>query len=153
MNWGIIVSLFLFSTVKFMFAPIGGSVAGIPFWETYFACALGGTVGAATFYFSAGFFMKRSEEKYQLRMEEAEKTGKPIPKKKKFTRMNRLIVRIKSSLGIYGVALFAPFILSVPVGSIITAKFYKDDKRTFAIITLGMFTNCLATTGLSYLFA
>ena len=38
---------------------------------------------------------------------------------------------MKRSVGIIGIAFWAPFFLSIPLGSIITAKFYGDNKNTF----------------------
>jgi hypothetical protein len=53
-------------------------------------------------------------------------------------------------LGIVGISFYAPFFLSVPIGSIISAKFFGKDKRTFPLIVLGIGVNGLITTGLAY---
>ncbi len=67
MNWPGITSIFLLSTVKFLFAPFGGVPLGLHFYETYFAAVFGGTLSAAFFYFSSGrlmlYFKKRAEIK------------------------------------------------------------------------------------------
>ena len=65
--------------------------------------------------------------------------------------MNKFIVKLKRSIGIVGISFWAPFFLSIPVGSIVTAKFYGDDKRTYPLIVIGMFINALVTTGFAYL--
>ena len=65
--------------------------------------------------------------------------------------MNKFIVRIKRRFGIFGISMYAPLILSVPIGSIITAKFYGKDKRTFPLIVVGIIINGALTTGLAYL--
>ncbi len=83
-------------------------------------------------------------------LKEAEQKGIQIPHKKVFTRGNKLVVRMKRSLGIVGISMFAPLFLSVPIGSIISAKFYGKDKRTFWFIGLGMFVNGAITTGITY---
>ena len=62
MNWGII-SLFGVSTVKFLFAPFGGKIAGLTFIETYVSCCSGAIFSAAIFYFSADYYMKKAIEK------------------------------------------------------------------------------------------
>ena len=134
-----------------MFAPFGGPKAGLTFTETYLSCVAGGIFGATIFYFASSYFLERSKQKKQNKKDLLIKQGLPVPKVKNFTRMNKFIVRIKRSLGIYGTAFWAPFFLSVPIGSIVTAKFYSDDKRTFPLIVLGMFMNGLVTTTISYL--
>ena len=54
-------------------------------------------------------------------------------------------------MGIVGISFWVPFLLSVPIGSIITAKFYGDDRRTYPLIVVGMFLNGVLTTGLAFL--
>ena len=84
-------------------------------------------------------------------IKEALKKGLPPIQKKKFTRMNKFIVKIKGSLGIVGISFWAPFFLSIPIGSIVTAKFYGENKKTYPLIIVGMFINGFATTGIAYL--
>ena len=151
MSWGLIATVFLLSTIKFMFAPLTGSGLGLPFWETYVASVAGGTFGAAIFYFSSELLLKYSRKKKIAKEEEATRLGLTITCKKKFNKTNRFIIRIKRSLGIYGICFWAPFFLSVPIGSIIVAKFYGKLKKTFPLIVIGMAINALVTCGLAYI--
>ncbi len=136
-----------------MFTPFGGPAAKLSFFETYFACVAGGTFSAAFFFFASGYFMRKAQEKKIKSIEDAQKNVIPIKPKKIFTKANKSIVRLKNKLGIYGICFYAPLFLSVPIGSIITAKFYGKEKKTFPLITLGMFINGFITTGLAYLIA
>jgi prolipoprotein diacylglyceryltransferase len=77
--------------------------------------------------------------------------SKILKKKKKFTKTNRAIIRLKQKLGIYGICFWAPFFLSVPIGSIIVAKFYGKQREAFPLIIVGMFLNAFLMTSLSYL--
>jgi len=150
MKWGLYAVFFGLSTVKFMFTPFGGIAAKFSFIETYLSCVSGAIFSAAVFYFSSEYFLKRAHLKRKAARLEAQRTGVPLKQKKKFTRMNKFIVRIKRRFGIIGVSMYAPFFLSVPVGSIIAAKFYGKDKRTFPLIVFGMFFNGAITTGIHY---
>lgn len=152
MEWGVISGIFFLSFVKFMFATIPGSVADIPILHTYISTVSGGIVGAAIFYFMAEFFMIAQHNKVKRKRQLAEENGIVYKEKKKFTRMNRFVVRIKMKLGIYGICFWAPFFLSVPIGSIIAAKFYGKKKQTFLLISLGMAINGAVTTGIAYIF-
>ena len=151
MNWAAI-SLFGVSTVKFLFAPFGGKIAGLTFIETYVSCCSGAILSAAIFYFSANYFIKKAIEKNTKIRKDFLDQGLPIPVKKRFTRMNKVVIRMKRSIGIIGIAFWAPFFLSIPLGSIITAKFYRHNKNTFLLIMAGIFLNGLITTGITYLF-
>lgn len=138
-----LASVFFLATFKFMFTPIVGLQSGLTFFETYFGTVSGGLFSAAIFYFSASYFMKRAQRR---------KAEGKTKKKKVFNRTNKTIIKIKRSLGIYGTCFLVPLFLSLPIGCIITAKFFKHDKRTFPLITLGIFFNACVTTSLTYLF-
>jgi len=141
---------FFLSMIKFLFAPFGGPAYNLTFLETYLACVSGAVFSATIFYFMSEFLMVKAHKKRIQKFQEAQEKGIELPYKKKFTYMNKLVVRTKMKAGIFGVAMYAPLFLSVPVGTIIAAKFYGKDKRTFPLIVLGMFVNGLITSGLAY---
>jgi hypothetical protein len=150
MNIGKYSIFFFLSMVKFLFTPFGGPAAKLTFMETYLSCVAGGVFSAFIFFFMSDFFMKKAVLKRREQYQAALKNGAVIPFKKKFTFMNKLVVRMKMKIGIFGVAMYAPLFLSVPLGSIITAKFYGKEKKTFPLIVLGMFINGLITSSLAY---
>jgi hypothetical protein len=152
MAWGAISSLFFISWIKFMFAPFGGPALGLSFLETYTGCITGAILSSALFYFSADYLMDRATAKRIQKQKEALKNGSPMKRKKNFTRMNKFIVKIKRSLGQVGICFWAPFFLSIPIGSIISAKFYGHSNKSYPLIVLGIFLNGIVTTGIAYLF-
>tara|TARA_B110000285_G_scaffold89057_1_gene102181 strand:+ start:753 stop:1211 length:459 start_codon:yes stop_codon:yes gene_type:complete len=152
MAWGAISSLFFVSWIKFMFAPFGGPALGLTFLETYTGCVTGAILSSALFYFSADYLMERANTKRIQAKKKALINGTPVKQKKNFTRMNKFIVKIKRSLGQIGVCFWAPFFLSIPIGSIISAKFYGHSSKTYPLIVLGIFLNGIVTTGIAYLF-
>ena len=153
MLWGKYIGFFGFSMIKFLFTPFGGPKAGLSFIETYVVCVAGAVVSAAIFYFSSEFFLIRAHKKRKELLLQSIESGIPLKQKKKFTKTNKLIVRIKHKLGIIGVAFYAPLFLSIPIGTIITAKFYGKEKRTFPLIILGIGINGILTTGTAYIIA
>lgn len=143
LNWGLILTGFGLGTFKFLFAQWGtygiyhNSVSENPeigILQIYFSVMAGAWVSMASFYFLSGTLMKRAAEKRKRARIEALEKGIEFHEKKKFTRMNKLIVWIKQNIGIYGVTLIAPLFLSIPLGSIICAKFYGKRKRTFLLM-------------------
>lgn len=154
MRWGVYIGLFGASTIKFMFAPLAGPHFDPPlsFLETLLSCAAGAIVSSSIFFFSARFFMDRAARKYQEKLRKSQEEGIPFKQKKKFTRMNKFIVRIKHSIGIIGVCFWAPLFLSIPLGSIIAAKFYGHKRIAYPLIVTGIFLNGLVITTLAYLF-
>ena len=109
------------------------------------ASALGGYFSAVIFYFASEkvilFQQKRKEAKIQK--------GSYKPKKK-FTRTNKWVVKIKKTFGILGLTYLAPLFLSVPVGSVICAKFYNENKYTFPLIILWISVNSVLLNLLWY---
>jgi len=153
MLWGKYIGFFGFSMIKFLFTPFGGPKAGLSFIETYIVCVAGALLSATIFFFSSEYFLKRAHKKRKDLILKSIESGIPLKQKKKFTKTNKLIVRIKHKLGIIGVAFYAPLFLSIPIGTIITAKFYGKEKRTFPLIILGIGINGVITTGIAYIIA
>jgi hypothetical protein len=144
--WGKLLGLFSLSTIKFMFGPFGGPALGLSFIETYLSCILGAMVSASVFYFASEYFFKKAHDKKAAHI--AAGTLKP---KKAFTKTNRMIVNLKRKVGIVGVCFIAPFLLSIPGGTIITAKFYGKRKITYPLILIGICCTGAVTTTLAYL--
>jgi hypothetical protein len=51
--------------------------------------------------------------------------------KKKFTKRNRRIVRVKQKYGLIGIAMITPFLLSIPVGVFLVVRYYHTSKSRF----------------------
>ena len=152
MVWGSYITVFLLSTIKFMFAPFTGALLKLSFLETFLICAIGGTVSAAFFFYSSELFIVRSIVNKRKRKAEALANGLEWIEKPNFTKTNKLIVKMKRTFGIYGICFWAPLFLSVPIGTIITAKFYGKLKQSFPLIVIGMFLNSLIMSSIAYLF-
>lgn len=145
-------TLVFFSTWKFMFAPLLGFASGFTFLETFVSCMIGALISSSIFYFGSNYFMQKALERSIRKKERLVARGKSVKVKKRFTKMNRRIIRVKRSIGIYGACYLFPYFLSIPLGSIITAKFYKHQKKTYPLIVLFLTINCLIVTSATYLF-
>jgi len=153
MKYSIYIGLLALSTIKFLFAPFGGPALKLNFFETYFSCIIGAIVSSTFFFFLAEYFLKRSYNKKREAILNAEKNGIVLPRKKVFTKMNKSLIKVKHKLGVFGISFLAPLFLSIPVGTIIVAKFYGKNKYSYPLIILGIFVNGIITTGISYLIA
>ena len=56
--------------------------------------------------------------------------GAPVRGRRVFTRTNRFIVRVKRGHGMHGLAMITPPLISIPIGSILAAKYFHHDRRT-----------------------
>lgn len=150
MKWGAITAVFFLSFVKFMFAPFTGAGLRLDFFSTWISTFSGGLVSALVFYFMSDYFMKRYQRKKIEKKLKLEAAGQVYVGKKNFTKINRTIIRLKLGIGQYGICFLAPLFLSVPIGSIICAKFYSHQKNTFSLIVLGLAINSFLLSILAF---
>jgi hypothetical protein len=150
MKWGAITAVFFLSFVKFMFAPFTGAGLKLDFLSTWISTFSGGVVSALVFYFMSDYFMKRYQRKKIEKRIRMERAGLLYKHKRNFTKLNRTIIRLKHRIGQYGLCFFAPLFLSVPIGSIICAKFYGHQKNTFSLILIGLAINSFLLSILAY---
>ncbi|OIQ31889.1 MAG: hypothetical protein BM555_05015 [Crocinitomix sp. MedPE-SWsnd] len=140
LNWGLISLGFGMGTFKFLFSHWLAYAAADPTFFDIIQIFIATTVGAwfsmSIFYWSSGILMRRAAKKREEKLKWAADNGIEVKKKKTFTRMNKTIVWIKMKIGIFGVTLIAPLFLSIPIGSIVCAKFFGDQKKTFPLMLL-----------------
>lgn len=136
-------------TVKFMFAATSMMAFSVSYWEVVFATFLGAFVSFNFFFFFSGLLMERAKEKKLIKIKDG--TLKP---KKQFSKMNKFIVKMKlSSFGYFVLVIVGPMVLSIPIGSIIIAKFYRRIKFTYwlEIVSLFVWANLFTLANL-YIF-
>lgn len=75
-----------------------------------------------------------------------------LPKKaKKFTKMNRRIIRVRQRFGLWGIALITPPIFSIPVGAIVASSMYSNKKRIFATMFVSVLFWSILSSVVSYM--
>jgi hypothetical protein len=74
-----------------------------------------------------------------------------IGKKKKntFSKRNRMLVKVMKSYGLIGISFLSPIILSLPVGTFIALRYYKDKKQVFIYLWLGVLFWSIIFSGFS----
>jgi len=120
------LGIFLLSSVKLLFAPGAGIAAGLSLHQTALMTSTGGCCGVLFFYHSGHWFM---EQINHLISSKGRTYGlKPRIRKKSFTRRNRMLIRLKYQFGMLGIAVLTPAVISIPIGSVVAARFYWDNK-------------------------
>lgn len=104
------LGIVLLASVKLLFSPFTAIATGFGFIESALLCALGGSIGVTVFFWLSDFLSNKFKSKAD---------------KKKFTRTNKFIIKMKHKIGMKGLALIGPPFLSVPLSSAIMAKFYR----------------------------
>ncbi|MCE3279424.1 MAG: hypothetical protein K0S44_1615 [Bacteroidetes bacterium] len=134
-SWWEIASVFLLSTVKFVFGAVPMALGlGFSFFEAVFVTTLGGITGSTIFVLLSGKIVD------YLKKRRAEKLAKgEIKPKKAFTKKNKIIVWVKMRFGLLGIAFLTPFLLSIPLGCFLAVRYFDGKQR----ILIYMFTSVL----------
>lgn len=116
-----LVALGLFASVKFLFAPPALIYLGYGVATTFITTMIGASAGAITFFYGGKGIIDAWSKLFPSKKE-----------KKKFTKGNRRIIRLKQKFGLWRFC-FAAVVLSIPVASILLAKFYSNGKKTIPV--------------------
>lgn len=121
-----ILSVFLMSTVKFVFGGVPLALGlGFSFFQAVTVTSLGGFVGVAVFvntsdkliaYLKKRKILKQLENPNQVR-------------KKSFTRTNKIIIIVKQRFGLLGISLLTPLLLSIPIGCFLAVRYFNDKQK------------------------
>lgn len=114
--------------LKFLFSPIVSYQFGHSYLQTVLLTSAGGGLGALIFYRGGRQVLEWLRNRAVRKRARALAAGlrpKPV-----FTRTNRLIVRLKHTYGLYGMAFALTPLLSVPVTALLAAKYFRHDERT-----------------------
>ncbi len=111
--------------------PVAIFAFKMTFIETLFYTNIGGLIGIiASLFLSKGIIYFWN--KLNLR-----KRGKRKKNRKTFSKRNRRLVRLKAKYGMPGIAILTPVILSIPIGTFLTAKYFGHKKTSYLYLFLG----------------
>lgn len=140
--------MFLLATVKYFYTPIYAFIIGLDFFETLLTLILGGVFGFFVFYYFSNLLIlsariiKPTIVKYTpggiLNSYRSWKQKKAIKRKgrKKFSKRNKMIVKIRSNYGMWGICLLSPVLLSIPLGSFLLRRYYYHRKSAIPVMIL-----------------
>jgi len=130
-GWG------LLTIVKFAFTPSAMIAAGYNWLETFVTTSTASVIGVGLFYFFGDLI-------FNLFARLRRNPGR------KFTKMNRRIVHMKSKYGLRGMGLIALF-LSIPLAGLLTARFFHDYRKAVPALMLAFALWSFFLTSLSWI--
>ncbi|TNF23976.1 MAG: hypothetical protein EP314_08545 [Bacteroidetes bacterium] len=125
-----ILLVVILSATKFLTAPITSLNIGFGYLETLLITSIGGLIGVTFFYYLSSAIMALI-----ARWSSRKTSGKTKKRKKKFTWKNKLIVHVKREYGLIGLAALTPTILSIPVGTFLAARYFRDPKQVITYLS------------------
>jgi hypothetical protein len=129
-----LVPIFLLCMVKFVVGvPALYAATKWEFLPMFLFSTLAGSCGIIAFlFFERGLMNFWTAIKHRLRIK-----SKPAPKRR-FTKRNRMLVKIINSYGLPGIALITPTIISIPVGTILAGRLFNNHKRVFLFLAVSV---------------
>jgi hypothetical protein len=144
MAWRNYFIIFGLAQVKFLFAAsiAYATMDDLSFLEIFIPTVLG-----ALFCFNLVFLLSNRIMQYAHKKRVKKNAISDRKPKKIFSKKNKLIIKLKrSNKGFFFICLLAPLFLSIPIGTIIVAKFYGDRPSAYYFVSiLLIFTSFLLT--------
>lgn len=144
-----IIQVFLLATVKYVVTFPFALLIGLNLQQTLIAVTLGGIAGFFFFYHLSGFAIKRFHHvksflrkhlplSVRLKYRQLIAWRKGLTGERVFSRRNRLIVRLRSKLGLAGIIILSPVVLSIPIGAFLLNKYYSKHKFAMPYMVLSI---------------
>jgi hypothetical protein len=111
--------------------PIAIYAMRMSFAETLIYTNIGGILGTLISVYFSGILIKLWNEYWPEKLKLHRKT------RKVFTRRNRWYVKIKLKYGLLGIVVLSPVLLSIPLGSFLTVKYYGIKKTNIIWLIAG----------------
>jgi len=131
-----ILIVFLVSSVKFLFAPALSFSMGLNFVQTWLSTTAGGLVGVVVFFFFSKWILQLYSMYFfyyfhLLRVKIYNSMNVKVPKfipARRFTKRNRMIIKIVKKFGMAGIVILTPVLLSIPFGTFIATRYYSTNR-------------------------
>ena len=145
-----LLSVFLVASIKYFWATPYSFGMKLNEWETIFFMETGGILGFLFFYYFFGFLFKElkllwpivyhfTPVIFKVRFEMWLKRHRVQRMyARKFTKRNKLIVRMRRRYGMWGLVILSPIILSIPVGALLGNKYFRHDHHFIPYMLLSI---------------
>jgi hypothetical protein len=111
--------------------PIAIYVMRMSFLDTLIYTNIGGILGTLISVYFSGFLLKLWIDYWPKKFNFQRK------EQKIFTKRNRWFVKIKLKYGLFGIVILSPVLLSIPLGSFLTVKYYGIKKTNIIWLIAG----------------
>jgi len=139
-----IVVVVAWGTLKMLVAASFGAGYGFPFLKNFLWTSVGSCLGVLVFYSLSEHLTEYARRRWLRKR--AERTASGGTNARIFTKRNRRIIRIKHSSGYLGVAALTPLVFTIPLGSILAARFFHHDRRTIPALLVSVVLQAMAVT-------
>lgn len=142
-----LIQVVIVSGIKFLFAPLISVGYGFNYLQTVLFTTAGGILGILFFYFFSKWIIQQYSKYCPIVFSyfsgvQIEKAKKILncdqPLKKKFTRKNKSIINLRRKYGFFGIILFTPVLLSIPIGAFLAQKYYSKKANILIYMSISV---------------
>ncbi|MDB4582187.1 hypothetical protein N9164_03475 [Draconibacterium sp.] len=155
--------IILLASVKYFVTLPYAMIIGLDYKQAVIAMLIGGIGGFLFFYYLSKrlirgidivwpYICRFAPPFYRYRYKaicEKQFSKKPV---KIFTRKNRLIAKIRTRYGLWGIIFSTPFLLTIPVGAFLVSKYYSRQKHIVLYMILSIIGWAGILSGIVHLF-
>lgn len=155
------IQVLILSSLKFIVAPPLSLGYGFNFLQTFMTTTAGGLIGIIFFfYLSEGIlilwkriwpFIKSFFVKKHLIHLHEEAKHKKENNKPSFTWKSRMIINVKRKWGLIGIATLTPILLSIPLGTFLANRYYKNKRNILIYLSVSVTCWSLLMSSLYFL--
>lgn len=155
-----LISVFLVASIKYFWATPYSFGLRLNEWETILIIEAGGILGFLFFYYFFGFLFKELKLiwpkvyhftpilfKVRFEMWLNSRRSNRI-NARKFTKRNKMIVRMRKRYGMWWLVILSPIMLSIPVGALLGNKYFKHNPHFIPYMLLSIFIWGIASVAL-----
>ncbi len=151
-HWLKIFEVGLIASVKFLFAPFEAERYNFSFGESFAITTIGGLIGIFVFYYAGSKIT--IWWRHSVALLKSIFVRKPVAvieskHRKNFTRGRRFIIGIKMKFGLAGVAFVTPCLISIPIGAIVAANFYRKKRGVMLYFIVSLILWSLILNGIA----
>ena len=137
----------ILSGLKFLFGPPLSFKLGFNLFQTIITTTIGGVLGVLFFFFLSEMILHLFRKVWpyikSFFISQKKVIVKPVKIsnekiKKTFSLKNKIIVYARKKYGLWGIAILTPIMLSIPLGTFLANKYYKNKKSVLLSLTLSV---------------
>lgn len=153
----------LLASIKYFVTLPYAMLIGLNYGQAIAAVLIGGIGGFLFFYYLSKYVNKgiallwptlcaAIPKSYKGRYQKFCERRTMVRVKKRFTRKNRFIIKMRSTYGLWGIIFATPFLLSIPLGAFLANKYYSHKKHIVLYMIFSIVGWGALLSGLVHLF-
>ena len=145
-HWLKVLEVALIASVKFVFAPFEAERYHFNFKEAFLITTAGGFIGILVFTFIGEIIAYGWRKLMRFFRKPLHKEYKP---RRKFTWLNKFIIRTKIGFGLFGIVITTPLIISIPIGTFMAHRFSRRKEKNIFFLLLSVLFWSLIINGIA----